>query len=153
MPARVSLSGDSAVDCYRLRADSDCLGYAVAVLLLRLHIDLVGSYFPGRPIALKNSLKVKKSAIHGFGLFAKKKISKGKVLGKCKVKPRRKKSDSLYTLWLHDEQQRVDVRCKLKYINHSKSPNVAYYDDLTVVALKNIRPGEELAHDYGEGWD
>jgi SET domain-containing protein len=29
---------------------------------------------------------------------------------------------------------------------------VAYYDDLSVVALRNIEPGEELTHHYGEDW-
>lgn len=140
----LSLSGTTVADC------RDC---TIALLLPWLHIDSIGSNCPGRFTALKKHLKVKKSDIHGFGLFAKKKIRKGSVLGTCKVKPRRKKSDSLYTLWIQDEQQRVDVRGKLKYINHSKSPNVAYYDDLTVVALKKIFPGEELVHDYGEGWD
>jgi hypothetical protein len=102
---------------------------------------------------LKKHLKVKKSKIHGLGLFANKTLGKGSVLGKCKVKPRHKKADSLYTLWLDNEKKAVDVRCKLKYINHSKYPNVAYFDNLTVVVLKKIYPGEELVHDYGDDWD
>ena len=39
----------------------------------------------------------------------------------------------------------------LRYINHSGDPNAVYYDDFTVVALKDIEKGEELLHDYG--WD
>nr|WP_256489393.1 SET domain-containing protein [Pleionea sp. CnH1-48] len=56
----------------------------------------------------------------------------------------------MYTLWL--DSGKVDVTCDLKYINHSKKPNVAYYEDLSVVALKNIRVDDELLHDYGEEW-
>jgi hypothetical protein len=104
---------------------------------------------------LKKHVKVGKSHIHGRGLFATKTIKRGSVLGVCKVKPRAKgkKRDSAYTLWLDDGKTAVDVRCKFRFINHSNTPNVAYYDDLTVVALKKIAPGEELAHDYGDDWD
>ena len=45
------------------------------------------------------------------------------------------------------------MQCDFKYINHSRTPNVAYYDDLTVVALKAIKAGEELLHDYGEEFE
>ncbi len=88
---------------------------------------------------------VKKSKIHGKGLFSTEKISKGTVLGKCKT--RKTKKTNMYTLWSDDKPR--DVTCDFKYINHSKKPNVAYYDDYTVVALKKIKPGEELTHDYG----
>jgi hypothetical protein len=54
-------------------------------------------------------------------------------------------------LWLDDDVL-VNVTCDLKYINHSKKPNVAYYDDLSVVALKDIKAGQELTHDYGDEW-
>ena len=101
---------------------------------------------------MKKQLEVKQSRIHGKGLFATKKIKKGSVLGKCKVKPRNKKKDTFYTLWVDDGERAFDVLCKLKYINHSKTPNVAYCDDFTVVALKTIKPGDELAHDYGDDW-
>ena len=90
-------------------------------------------------------VKVKKSDIHGKGLFCTKKIPKNHVLGKCKTKKTKKPNG--YTLWLGKKS--VDVICDFKYINHSKKPNVVYYDDLTVVALKKIKPGEELTHDYG----
>ncbi len=101
---------------------------------------------------MKQQLKVKKSKIHGRGLFARKPLAPGTVLGKCLTQPNNNDSPNDYTLWL-DEGHSVDVLCKLRYINHSKKPNVAYYDDLTVVALKPIAPGEELLHDYGDDWD
>ncbi len=41
----------------------------------------------------------------------------------------------------------------MKYINHSAKPNAVYYDDFTVVALRNIKADEEITHYYGEGWD
>ena len=98
---------------------------------------------------MKKKLKVLESAIHGSGLFAHKKIVVGTILGICETKPTDEVSD--YTLWIENDET-VDVTCPLKYINHSKSPNVAYYDDLTVVALRNIKKDEELTHDYGSEW-
>jgi SET domain-containing protein len=88
---------------------------------------------------------VKSSEIHGKGLFSTEKISKHSVLGTCEVT--KTKEPNAYTLWLG--KKAVDVTCDFKYINHSKKPNVVYYDDLTIVALKNIKPGEELTHKYG----
>lgn len=98
---------------------------------------------------MKKHLEAKNSGIHGKGLFAKKKIKKDTVLGFCEAKPSKKIGP--YTLWL-DNGKKVDVKCKLKYINHSKKPNVSYFDDLSVVALRTIKPGEELTHDYGDDW-
>ena len=97
---------------------------------------------------MKKQLKKNESPIHGMGLFSKIFIKKGQVLGYCRTKTTRKPGD--YTLWL--DQGPVDVTCKFKYINHHKKPNVAYYDDLSVVALKDIKPGDELTHHYGDDW-
>lgn len=93
------------------------------------------------------AVQVKSSALHGRGLFAEQAINQGALIGE--VSGRKTKQESMHTLWL-DEQQGFRVQCDFKYINHSRSPNVAYYDDLSVVALRAIKAGEELLHDYGE---
>ena len=98
---------------------------------------------------MKSKLKVRKSRIHGKGLFAKKAISTDSLLGFCKTKRVRKEGPYVLTL---GSGKQVRVTCKFRYINHSKNPNVAYYDDLSVVTLRDIRKGEELTHDYGEEW-
>jgi SET domain-containing protein len=100
-------------------------------------------------MSLKKTLKVAKSKIHGKGLFATETIKKGTVIGYCKTRKTKKPGD--HTLWL--DAGPVDVTCRLKYINHNSKPNVAYYDDLSVVALKKIKPGDELTHHYGADWD
>ncbi|TGD73489.1 SET domain-containing protein-lysine N-methyltransferase [Mangrovimicrobium sediminis] len=100
-------------------------------------------------MGLKKKLVVKKSKIHGKGLYTGIALKKGTLLGRCDSKLVKKPTP--YTLWLTDDKL-ADVTCKLKYINHHKSPNVAYYDDLSVVALRDIKAGEELTHDYGEDW-
>lgn len=93
--------------------------------------------------------RVEKSAIHGKGLFARTKITQGTVLGMCATRP--VSEAGLHTLTLHDGSL-VDVTCSLKYINHHKTANVIYYDDFSVVALRDIAAGEELLHDYGDEW-
>ena len=104
-----------------------------------------------KPFVRKDLVEVKQSPIHGRGLFARAAIPRDTVLGVLKTKPA--KGDGPYVLWLDDEgEERYRVLCDLRYINHHKKPNVAYYEDLTVVALKNIKAGQELVHDYGEDW-
>ncbi|MGQ9424463.1 SET domain-containing protein [Gilvimarinus sp. F26214L] len=97
---------------------------------------------------MKRTLKVARSTIHGKGLFATVDIPKGTLIGYCKTRRTRIPGD--HTLWL--DRGPVDVTCRLRYINHSPKPNVAYYDDLSVVALKRIRVGDELTHHYGDDW-
>ena len=99
---------------------------------------------------MAKAYKVANSGIHGKGLFARRAMREGELLGFCKTRPARKAG--LHTLTMSDGSL-IDVCCDLKYINHGKTANVIYYDDLSVVALRDIAPGEELLHDYGEEWD
>ena len=95
---------------------------------------------------------VKDSAIHGKGLFAKQTIKAGAIIGEISGKPAA--DDGPYVLWL-DEDSRlgIEVQNVFKYINHNSKPNACYYDDLTVVALRDIKKDEEITHHYGECWD
>ena len=88
---------------------------------------------------------VKESLIHGMGLFADKMIPEGTVIGQ--LVGEHVNEDGPHVLWLDDEQGfRVDN--ELRFINHHHVPNAAYYDDLTVTALRDIAPGEEITHNY-----
>lgn len=98
--------------------------------------------------SLKHQLRVCESAIHGKGLFATEPIDNGTLIGICRAVPTR--IDGPYTL--STEWGDVVVTCRLRFINHSPSPNVAYYDDLTVMAIRDIAAGDELTHDYGTAW-
>ncbi len=91
---------------------------------------------------------VKESGIHGKGLFAKTDINKDEIIGSIKFNPTDK--DGPHVLWIAD--QGILVECDLKFINHSKDPNACYCEDLDVVAIKNIKKGEEITHDYGDDW-
>ena len=66
------------------------------------------------------------------------------------VKKAKKKKHDLngpYILWI-DGDKPVRVTCDMRFINHSDQPNAAYYDDLSVLALRDIEPGEEIVHNY-----
>ena len=85
------------------------------------------------------------SKIHGKGLFAKSLIVGGTIIGWLQGRP--SSEDGSHVLWI-SETQGIEVTCDLKYINHSDQPNACYYDDLSVVALRDIQPDEEITHDY-----
>ena len=100
-----------------------------------------------------------KSKIHGRGLFALEPIKKGEIIAI-------KKGDSL--TWkqlknggLHEDcylQTEDDVyvgpRTKkefensMLYINHSCNPNAGIKGKKTIIAIKNIKNGEEIFIDY-----
>lgn len=88
---------------------------------------------------------IRPSGIHGQGLFAEALIEQGTVIGKLEGTLVTK--DGPHVLWL-DEEQGFKVTNDLRFINHSDTPNAAYYDDLTVGAICDIHPGEEITHNY-----
>ena len=88
---------------------------------------------------------VANSKIHGKGLFAAEPIAAGSIIGWLEGVPC--DIDGCYVLWL-SETRAIEVTCELKYINHSDKPNACYYDDLSVMALRDIAPHQEITHDY-----
>jgi len=95
--------------------------------------------------ALDEITYVSDSNIHGSGLFARITILKDSVIGRLKGTPC--KRNGAHVLWLSNTEG-FKVSCNLKYINHADTPNACYYDDLTVVALRDIEAGEEITHNY-----
>jgi SET domain-containing protein len=90
------------------------------------------------------------SPIHGKGLFARTLIPSGTVIGI--VQGSYTVDDGDHVLWV-DENKGFHVQCDLRYINHSSTPNAVYYDNLEVVAMRDIQAGEEITHNYESGWD
>jgi hypothetical protein len=88
---------------------------------------------------------IARSKIHGKGLFAGTRIAAGSIIGWLETVAC--DSDGPYVLWISERDAR-QVTCDLKYINHSDDPNACYYDDLSVMALRDIQPHEEITHDY-----
>ena len=96
----------------------------------------------------KQPTYVAPSKIHGNGLFARKPIAKNSIIGWLRGRPC--KQDGCYVLWI-SETDAIEVECDLRYINHADNPNACYYDDLSVVALRDIHQDEEITHDYSNG--
>jgi len=94
------------------------------------------------------STYVARSAIHGKGLFAARPIPAGAIIGWLRGKPADR--DGPYVLWVSDSEA-IEVTCDLRYINHSDHPNACYYDDLSVVALRDIAAHQEITHNYASG--
>ena len=86
---------------------------------------------------------VKRSSIHGRGLFAAVPFERGTYLGSYKG-PRTRR-DGPYVLWLHDDDDAVgiDGKNELRYVNHSSRPNAIFRGE-ELFALRGIRPGEEI---------
>ncbi len=97
------------------------------------------------PTGSMKKIYVKKSLIHGKGLFAKEKISAGELIGVVKGKPT--DTDGPYVLWV-DGINGFEVNCQLRFINHSDKPNAVYYNTLEVCALRDILVNEEITHNY-----
>ena len=94
---------------------------------------------------MPDSTYVASSDIHGKGLFAAQPIAAGTVIGWLEGRPARR--DGRYVLWI-SATEAIEVTCDLRFINHSDRPNACYYDDRSVVALRDIAAHEEITHDY-----
>lgn len=89
--------------------------------------------------------EVKVSPIHGRGLFATEFIPAETLLGN--LEGHHVDEDGPHVLWVNGEQG-FCVTNDYRYINHNNNANCAYYEDLTVMTIRDVSPGEELTHDY-----
>ena len=99
-------------------------------------------------------ISVRRSSIHGSGVFAEQQIRRGNLIGRFEGRPTR--SNGTYVLWVIDRKDRVrgiDGTTELRYLNHAAEPNAEFRAD-RLFALRTIRPGEEITCDYGDDyWD
>jgi uncharacterized protein len=92
----------------------------------------------------------KKSEIHGYGLFARKKINKGDYMGEYDGPTVRK--NGMHVLWVEDDGDEWigrDGKNLLRYLNHSQKPQ-AEFVGFKLYALRDIGADEEITIDYGE---
>ena len=120
--------------------------------------------------------KVKKSSIHGTGVFATDHIPKGKQIieyvgekinkkeGDARSEKRLKKylhSKSTGSVYIFELNRKFDIDGsplynKARYINHSCDPNCEVEienNQIWISSIKNIKKGEELTYDYGYAFD
>jgi SET domain-containing protein len=105
--------------------------------------------------------EVRESKIHGRGLFATADIAKDEVVAvkgghiisreqmREKVTPRLgpveiQIDDDLFIAPVTEEERKDSML----YTNHSCDPNLGTRGEITFVAMRNIRAGEELTHDW-----
>jgi len=105
--------------------------------------------------------EVRESKIHGRGLFATADITKDEIVAvkgghivdrktlREKVTPRLGPVEiqidhDLFIAPVTDEERELSML----YSNHSCDPNVGMRGEITFVAMRDIRTGEELTHDW-----
>lgn len=107
--------------------------------------------------------KVKRSRIHGKGLFARSGIParrkmgelSGEVITQAEARRRARKYGSIMIVELGDGTA-IDATLRgnhFRYVNHSCSPNAymrVFNGRLEFYTLREIKPGEELTCNYGE---
>ena len=97
-----------------------------------------------------HKLEVRKSGIHGKGVYAIEPIKQGIQIGTYHGEIT--EEDSTYVLWVTDEDGKeygVNGTSDLKFLNHSHQPN-AEFDGEELHALRTIKPDEEITFHYGE---
>jgi hypothetical protein len=114
-----------------------------------------------RPLSFRSpKTEVRESAIHGRGLFAKEQISAGEIVAVKgghvitgdvlrELAPRVGAAeiqidDDLFICPVTDEEREGSMI----FSNHSCEPNVGVRGQIVFVALREIRAGEELTHDW-----
>ena len=99
-------------------------------------------------------LIVKKSNIHGMGVFANRDFRKGEIVIKYNLKHLTKEEfDSLPKIEKHftsfQEGKYWLFSSPERYVNHSCEPNVnPNFKERGDFAIRNIKKGEEIATDY-----
>lgn len=104
--------------------------------------------------------RVKKSKIHGYGLFAVKPIRKreivaikgGHIFRENMIGKLEAKDDESY-IQIEDDFwigaiKKSEVKGNKLFLNHSCEPNVGIRGQISFIAMRNIKPGEELTYDW-----
>jgi uncharacterized protein len=102
-------------------------------------------------------LMVKKSPIHGYGVFAAQTIPKGAIIEECHLLYAGEGQSELWDYYFKGGQERILVLGNGSIYNHSEQPNAKHVFDQTnqlmiFSALKRIVAGEEICISYGKNW-
>lgn len=98
-------------------------------------------------------VEARKSAIHGRGLFAKRRFRTGAYI--ATFEGTRTERDGTHVLWVIDEEgKEVGIRGRnsLRFLNHSAWPN-AEFRGADLHAVRNIQSGAEITFHYGDAWE
>lgn len=105
----------------------------------------------------QNDIYVKKSNMHGYGVFAKKKLRKGEKIEECYIIIS-KGGDKVLEDFYFDAKGKCAVFTGFGSIyNHSDDPNADYTINIkkriaTIKASRTIQKGDEIFVSYGDEW-
>jgi SET domain-containing protein len=105
-----------------------------------------------------NKIVVKKSALHGYGVFALKDFRKGELIEECYALISKKGGDKFLEDFYFDCKGQYALLTGFGSIyNHSDEPNADYDISFrnklaTIRADVSIRKGEEIFVSYGDEW-
>ena len=91
----------------------------------------------------EDSLTVRKSPVHGRGVFAERSLNTGKKI--AYFEGYEIDHETAYSLTFGSK--RIEPTGILKHLNHSCSPN-ALFQGRWLIASREIKPGEEITIDY-----
>lgn len=103
---------------------------------------------------------IRKSFVHGYGLFAIKPIKKGEIVvikgghifnERILKKVKDKISEAYFQIeddFVIGPLKKSEVKKNKLYINHSCDPNIGIRGQITLIAMRNIKAGEELTYDW-----
>lgn len=108
----------------------------------------------------QNKLIVKKSSLHGFGVFAGKNYKKNEKIEECIIiiVPKRNSSNKILDDYYFDTKKKYALLTGFGSIyNHADEPNADYSINLrkriaTIKAIQPIKKGEEIFVSYGDEW-
>ena len=118
------------------------------------------------PIASGKRIQVRRSGVHGKGVFALQDLAEGETLieyvgevitwDEAQDRHPHDPNDPNHTFYFHVNEDRVIDALhggnSSRWINHSCNPNCEadeVNDRIFIKALRNIKAGEELSYDYG----
>lgn len=108
----------------------------------------------------QKKMSVRRSSIHGYGVFAEEDIKPGEIVEECyAIIDRGREEEDLIDYWFAgaNDNERVFPTGFGCIYNHSDRPNATYLFHpqtrcIVFTAHRFIRKGEEILICYGEGW-
>jgi len=106
---------------------------------------------------IRKPLSVKKSTIHGYGVFADVDIAAGEIIEECHTILTEGGDDKLSSYYFQGGKYYAFATGFGSIYNHAEDCNASYEFNeetslITFKATRNIRKNEEIFISYGEGW-
>ncbi len=105
----------------------------------------------------RGKIVVKKSKLHGYGVYAEKTFKKGEKIEECYMIVS-KGGDKVLEDFYFDAKGKYAIFTGFGVIyNHSEEPNGDYHINIkkrlaTIKAMRTIKKGEEIFLSYGDEW-